>query len=136
MIRTATASLTSSSAVIKQRIGARRKVRVPGRLTWRDSSGTLRFVSVVTCDVSDLDVFVECQVPASIPLYRLVHFQIERAARECDGLPSSLRNGKVLSAVYRVGAYRAATGTPHGYALRLLVEPARSGAPKMSVIAN
>ena len=123
MIRTATVSLTSSSAETKQRIGARRKVRVPGRLTWRDSSGTLRFVSVVTCDVSDLDVFVECQVPASIPLYRLVHFQIERGARECDDLPSSLKNGKVLSAVYRVGPYRAATGTPHGYALRLLVEP-------------
>jgi hypothetical protein len=90
----------------------------------------------MTCDVSDLDAFVECQVPASIPLYRLVHFQIERGARECDALPSSLRNGKVLSAVYRVGAYRAATGTPHGYALRLLVEPARSESPTMSVVAN
>ena len=42
-------------------------------------------------------------------------------------LPVSLRGGKVLSAVYRVGAYRAATGTPHGYALRLLIEPTRSG---------
>jgi len=125
VIRTATASLPASTEN-KPRIGARRKVRVPGRLTWRDSSGTLRFVSVVTQDVSDLDVFVECQVPASIPLYRLVHFQIERGARECDELPASLRSGKVLSAVYRVGAYRAATGTPHGYALRLLVEPARA----------
>ena len=87
-------------------------------------------------DPSDLDAFVECQVPASIPLYRLVHFQIERGARECDALPLSLRNGKVLSAVYRVGAYRAATGTPHGYALRLLVEPARPAPPTMSVVAN
>jgi hypothetical protein len=77
--RTATASLTPSTES-KSRIGTRRKIRVPGRLTWRDSSGTLRFVSVVTCDVSDLDVFVECQVPASIPLYRLVHFQVERGA--------------------------------------------------------
>jgi|SoiMetStandDraft_2_1073263.scaffolds.fasta_scaffold116702_2 hypothetical protein len=135
VIRTAAASLTPSTDN-KPRIGARRKVRVPGRLTWRDSSGTLRFVSVMTCDVSDLDAFVECQVPASIPLYRLVHFQIERGARECDALPLSLRNGKVLSAVYRVGAYRAATGTPHGYALRLLVEPARSAAKTMSVVAN
>lgn len=128
VIRTATASLpvsTETTTETKPRIGARRKIRVPGRLTWRDSSGTLRFVSVVTCDVSDLDVFVECQVPASIPLYRLVHFQIERGARETNELPASLRSGKVLSAVYRVGAYRAATGTPHGYALRLLVEPAR-----------
>src|SRR3712207_7482631 len=42
-----------------QRIGNRRKVRVAGRLTWRDATGTLRFVSVVTRDVSDVDAFVE-----------------------------------------------------------------------------
>jgi hypothetical protein len=120
------------------RIGARRKVRVPGRLTWRDSSGTLRFVSVMTSDVSDLDAFVECQVPASIPLYRLVHFQNERGALGSDQLPASLRNGKVLSAVYRVGAYRASTGTPHGYALRLLVDPTQSikAATATLVVAN
>ncbi len=131
--RTATASLAPSTDN-KARVGARRKVRVPGRLTWRDSSGTLRFVSVVTRDVSDLDVFVECQVPASIPLYRLVHFQIERGARESNELPVSLRGGKVLSAVYRVGAYRAATGTPHGYALRLLVEPTRTVSPSIATM--
>ena len=67
-------------------------MRVPGRLTWRDSTGTLRFVSVVTSDVSDLDVFIECQVPASIPLYRLVNFQIERGARESTELPAALRS--------------------------------------------
>jgi hypothetical protein len=37
-----------------------------------------------------------------------------------------LQQGKVLSAVYRVGPYKSATGTPHGYALRLLVDPKRS----------
>lgn len=110
------------------RIGDRRKISVPGRLTWRDGSGTLRFVSVLTRDVSDVDAFVECQVPASIPLYRLVHFQIERSARECMDLPPVLKQGKVLSAVYRVGPYRSATGTPQGYALRLLVEPGRVSA--------
>lgn len=96
---------------------------MPGRLTWRDASGTLRFVSVVTRDVSDVDVFVECQVPASIPLYRLVHFQIERTGRENSNLPGALQHGKVLSAIYRVGPYKSSTGTPDGYALRLLVEP-------------
>lgn len=105
------------------RIGNRRRVHLAGRLTWRDASGTLRFASVVTRDVSEMDVFVECQVPASIPLYRLVHFQLERPAREATDLPAALQQGKVLSAVYRVGPYRAATGTPNGYALRLLVEP-------------
>ena len=119
------------------RIGIRKKVSIPARLTWRDVSGTLRFVSVVMRDVSDVDAFVECQVPASIPLYRLVHFQIERPARTSAGLPSVLQHGKVLSAVYRVGPYKSATGTPQGYALRLLVEPpARSaGAPDSSFAA-
>lgn len=112
----------------QERIGNRRMVRVPGRLTWRDATGTLRFVSVVTRDVSDVDAFVECQVPASIPLYRLVHFQLERPAREAGNLPVVLQQGKVLSAVYRIGPYRSSTGTPHGYALRLLVEPKRNGA--------
>jgi hypothetical protein len=132
----AATTLKRPSTDYHHRIGARRKVRVPGRLTWRDSTGTLRFVSVVTCDVSDLDVFVECQVPASIPLYRLVHFQIERGARESTALPAALRTGKVLSAVYRVGAYRAATGTPQGYALRLLVEPSRSAVAQNLALAN
>ena len=70
------------TAVIRDRIGNRRRVRVSGRLTWRDGSGTLRFVSVTTRDVSEVDAFVECEMPASIPLYRLVHFQIERPARD------------------------------------------------------
>jgi hypothetical protein len=74
-------------------------------------------------DVSEVDAFVECQVPASIPLYRLVHFQVERPAREGQDLPAALMNGKVLSAVYRIGPYKTSTGTPSGYALRLLVEP-------------
>jgi hypothetical protein len=109
----------------RPRIGNRRKLRVPGRLTWRDASGALKFVSVMTRDVSEVDAFVECQLPASIPLYRLVHLQIEGTGRDCCELPAALQQGKVLSAVYRVGPYRSSTGTPQGYALRLLVEPAR-----------
>ena len=126
MIHSAEIRQTPSSAH-RERIGNRRKIRVPGRLTWRDASGTLRFVTVTTRDVSDVDVFVECEVPASIPLYRLVHFQIERSARAQE-LPAVLQHGKVLSAVYRVGPYKTSTGTPQGYALRLLVEPKRKAA--------
>ena len=118
----------AAQVTIRQRAGERRKVRVAGRLTWRDASGALRFVSVVTRDVSDVDAFVECQAPTSIPLYRLVHFQIERTGRDCGELPPVLQHGKVLSAVYRVGPYRSATGTPHGYALRLLIEPGSTAA--------
>jgi hypothetical protein len=123
VIQTVATTEQMQGTFAQQRIGHRRRVRVPGRLTWRDASGTLRFASVVTRDVSDVDAFVECQVPASIPLYRLVHFQIERPARDCDDLPPVLQQGKVLSAVYRVGPYKSSTGTPQGYALRLLVDP-------------
>lgn len=117
-----------------QRIANRHALRVPGRLTWRDSSGTLRFVSVTTRDVSDLDAFVECDRPASIPLYRLVHFQVEAHARTAS-LPEALQRGKVLSAVYRVGPYQSSTGTPQGYALRLLVEPKRAAVERREPFA-
>ena len=126
-----------ASANGQQRIGNRKKVSVPARLTWRDASGTLRFVSVVMRDVSDVDAFVECQVPASIPLFRLVHFQVERPVRDGE-LPVALREGKVLSAVYRVGPYKTSSGTPMGYALRLLVEPqlgAESAGPATHTLA-
>jgi hypothetical protein len=79
----------------------------------------------MTRDVSEVDAFVECQAPTSIPLYRIVHFQVEPGGRECPELPAVLQQGKVLSAVYRLGPYRASTGTPQGYALRLLIDPAR-----------
>jgi hypothetical protein len=125
VINTGIARHTSSQSR-HSRIGNRRKVTLPARLTWRDASGTLRFVSVVLRDVSDVDAFVECQVPASIPLYRLVHFQVERPARDGQDLPAILREGKVLSAIYRVGPYKTSTGTPSGYALRLLVEKTQS----------
>lgn len=125
-------SLARGASESRARIGQRRKLRVPGRLTWRDAKGALRFVSVVTRDVSEFDIFVECQAPTSIPLYRLVHFQVERSDRDCPDLPAVLRHGKVLSAVYRVGPYRPASGTPQGYALRLLIDPARLNATRPS----
>jgi hypothetical protein len=84
---------------------------------------------VITRDVSDSDAFVECQMPASIPLYRLVHFQVERSAQDRTDLPAVLRRGKLLSAIYRVGPYAPATGTPQGYAIRLLAEPSAAAQP-------
>jgi hypothetical protein len=133
---TATAAIRNRATTDRSaRIGDRRRVSVPGRLTWRDSSGTLRFVSVTTRDISDVDAFVECDRPASIPLYRLVHFQVEQDARGGKQIPEALRGGKVLSAVYRVGRYQSATGTPEGYALRLMVEPKRASAERREPLA-
>ncbi len=111
----------------------RRALTLPGRVTWKDARGMTRFASVLTRNISETGVFIEWGESASIPLYRLVTFQLERDARNIDGVPPALRSGKVLSAVYRAGAFRRATGTPEGYGLRLLVEPSlmarRSGEP-------
>ena len=85
-----------------QRISERRAISVPARLTWKDASGAVRFASVVTRDVSEAGVFVECENAAAIPLYRLVHLQVERSTRHLDLLPPRLREGRVLSAVWRV----------------------------------
>ena len=111
-----------------ERVSERRNVSVPGRLTWKDASGAVRFVSVMTRDISDAGVFVECETGAAIPLYRLVHLQVERSFSQADQLPSRLREGRVLSAVWRVAPCRRSTGTPSGYALRFLVEPAMPAA--------
>jgi hypothetical protein len=103
----------------------RQPIALPGRVTWKDSRGMTRFASVMTRDVSDSGIFIEWQESTSIPMYRLVSFQLERDARNMDGVPMALRSGKVLSAVYRLGAFQRSTGTPEGYGLRLLVEPSR-----------
>jgi hypothetical protein len=117
---------TPSPRSTDQRSVARRAVAVPARLTWKDQRGATRFASVVARNVSDLGVYVECHSVVSIPLYRLVQFQLEREARESDALPETLKQGRVLSAVYRVSAPTA--GTPQGLALRLMVDPKRRAA--------
>lgn len=108
---------------IKPRSSERQTISVPARITWKDASGAVRFASVMTKDVSEAGVFVECDAGAAIPLYRLVHLQVERSANANQQLPSRLREGRVLSAVWRVAPCRRSTGTPSGYALRFLVDP-------------
>jgi hypothetical protein len=98
-------------------------VSVPGRLTWKDDRGVQRFASVMTRDVSEEGVYLDCRSGEPIPLYRLVYLQIEREGRESSDLPTTLRDGRVLSAVYRVGPCEPSTGAPSGYALRLLIDP-------------
>lgn len=106
----------------------RRDVALPARLMWTDQRGTTRFASVVARNVSEYGVYVECQSAVTIPMYRLVQFQLEREAREGDVLPEALRRGRVLSAVYRVSPATPA-GAPQGLALRLMVEPRRASEP-------
>ena len=108
----------------QKRLAERRSVSVPARLTWKDQHGTTRFASVITRNVSEFGVYVECHSPVSIPLYRLVQFQLERNVRDADGLPQSLRQGRALSAVYRINPQNKSGGR-QGLALRLMVDPKR-----------
>jgi hypothetical protein len=104
----------------------RQSVTLPARLTWKDARGTTRFATVVTRNVSQFGVYVESTSPVSIPLYRLVQFQLERDARESDSLPPTLQQGRVLSAVYRVSP--PSDARPQGFALRLMIDPRRQAA--------
>ena len=114
------------SAHPDQRSSTRRDVALPARLTWKDARGATRFATVVARNVSNFGVYVECYTPVSIPLFRLVQFQLERDARVLGVLPESLQQGRVLSAVYRV-----TPPTPsrlQGLALRLMIDPRRMAA--------
>ncbi len=107
----------------------RHNITLPARLTWKDASGAIRFVSVVTRNVSETGVFVECEAGAAIPLYRMVYLQLERSGAMAEEIPTRLRAGRVLSAVWRVGPRRASTGAPSGYALRFLIDPFEAAQP-------
>ena len=104
----------------------RRRVTLPARLTWKDARGATRFATVVARNVSQFGVYVEAPSPVSIPLYRLVQFQLERDVREDEAIPAALQQGRVLSAVYRVSP--PSSSQPQGLALRLMVDPRQSAA--------
>ena len=110
----------------EKRTSERRRLTVPGQIVWKDARGNTKLTEVVTRDVSEQGVSVECLNGAAIPLYRLVYFQVARDARQSGELPAALRKPNVLSAIFRVGDDNQATGAPAEYALRLLVEPARA----------
>jgi hypothetical protein len=113
----------------EKRTSERRSLAVPGQIVWKDAKGATKLASVVTRDVSDHGVSVECLNGTAIPLYRMVYFQIDREARQRPDLPDALRKPNVLSAIFRVGQDSRATGAPAEYALRLLIEPVRSSQP-------
>src|SRR6185436_428196 len=81
----------------EKRTSERRRVEVSGQIVWKDARGNTKLTSVVTRDVSDFGVSVECLGGASIPLYRLVYFQIDRDARQRGDIPPALRKPNVLS---------------------------------------
>ncbi|MCC7126590.1 MAG: hypothetical protein IT178_17200 [Acidobacteria bacterium] len=93
---------------------------IPARLTWKEANGAVRFAPVRTREISEDGAVVECEGNVALPLYRLVHLQVEKSVRGTTGLPSQLRDGRVLSAVWQVAPVRKSTGTPSGYALKFM----------------
>ena len=112
----------------EKRVEDRHPVAVPGQILGKDARGATRMAAVVTRDVSPHGVSVDCLGGMPIPLYRLVYFQVDKAARNRTDLPAPLRRSSVLSAIFRVGPVSEATGAPVEYGLRLLVEPERQAA--------
>jgi hypothetical protein len=119
-----------TSQQVNRRARERQVIAVPARLAWKDQRGISRFASVVTRDVSESGVFIECRSSWPIPLYRLVQFQVEPTAARWHDLPDSLRQGRILSAVYRV-SHDMKAGR-YTVALRLMVEPRERGADRFS----
>jgi hypothetical protein len=114
---------------VERRASDRRRIAVPGQIVWKDCKGTTRIASVVTRDVSDTGVSVDCRGGMPIPPFRLVYFHVDCDARTRPDLPAALRKTSVLSAVFRAGPCCQATGAPSEYALRMLVEPQQVAAP-------
>jgi hypothetical protein len=106
-----------------RRATERQVIAIAARLAWKDKRGINRFASVVTRNVSESGVFIECPSLWPIPLFRLMHFQVEPTAGRLRDLPEALRQGRILSAVYRV-SHDTRTGR-YGIALRLMVDPTR-----------
>jgi hypothetical protein len=113
----------SPAVTAAPRAATRQRVAIPARLTWKDASGAVRFASVTTRDVSESGAFVECAAQAPIPLFRLVHLQLEVASPLA---PAHLHGSRTLAAVWRVESPKTRPGAPCGYALRFLVDPAQT----------
>jgi hypothetical protein len=109
-----------SSDISRLRHGERHVITLPALLTWKDRRGVTRHAKAVTRNVSTQGVYIECSSGVSIPLYRLVLFNLERHVRHSNGLPDSLRQERILSAVYRVTLPKS-SNEPVGLALRLIV---------------
>ena len=107
---------------LDRRASERRRTSLAGRLVWRDVRSATRFATVLIRNVSELGAYVECVSGTPIPLHRLVFLQAERDQAGHGDLPAALREGRVLSAVYRIAPSQPSTGVPQGYALRLLVD--------------
>jgi hypothetical protein len=118
-----------------KRAAERIALNLPARLNWKDQRGIMRFAPVVTKNVSKYGVYIECQTPISLPLYRLVQFQLENNVRGTERLPPSFKQESILAAVYRVMPPDTG-GRGQGFALRLMIDPGRQSTAVTPVSAT
>ena len=109
----------------------RRAVALPARLTWKDQRGAARFASAVTRDVSEVGVFVECQAGVTIPMFRLVQFQLERDARDAS-LPTRAPPGPRACLPSTASQPASGPSGRQGFALRLMVDPRHAVAQEIT----
>ena len=104
-----------------KRQSERLAIEVPGQIVWKDAKGTTRMASVITRNVSEQGVRVECLSGTPIPQYRLVYFQVDREARHRPDLPAGA--AQVERAVRHLPRRRVPAG--HRRAERLRAAAAR-----------
>ena len=119
-----------------RRASERRNIAVPGQIVWKDAKGTTRMAAVVTRDVSEHGVSVDCLGGCRSRCSAWSTSRWIASSAPGSDLPAALRKSSVLSAVFRVGPCRQATGAPSEYALRMLVEPERVGAARPAAVAD
>src|SRR3954469_16539009 len=95
--------LVQGGSRYEKRTEDRHRIEVPGQILWKDAKGNTRVASVKTRDVSPHGVSVDCLGGTAIPMFSLVFFQIDRAARSRTGLPAPLAKARVLLGGFRVG---------------------------------
>src|SRR4029078_13317496 len=98
-----------------KRTSERRSIAVPGQIVWKDARGNTKLAAVITRDVTQYAVYVECLNGTAIPLYRLVYFQVDRDARHNPDLPAALKKPNVVSAIFPPGPDNRATSAPSTY---------------------
>ncbi len=109
-----------------KRQAERLAIEVPGQIVWKDAKGTTRMVFVITRNVSEQGVRVECLSGTPIPQYRLVGLSGGPRGASPSGPPRGA--AQVERAVRHLPRRRMPAGhrrAARDYALRLLVEPER-----------
>jgi hypothetical protein len=103
----------------------RLRISVPGQIVWKDARGATRLASVVTRDVSEHGVSVECTGGTPIPALSPGLLPGGPRGTAPAGPARTPAPGERPVGHLQGRTYSDTTGAPSEYGLRLLVEPER-----------